>query len=99
MRILNIRGIDEDVARAFSAGAASRGWTQAEYLKQLLRLHSFVRLDYRGERWVWSSRDGSDSWPVLEEDEMWVPGETDPVEFVAELGRYLSRQKLLAVTT
>lgn len=37
-KILNIRGVDENVAREFAAGAAIRGYTQAEFLKKLLEL-------------------------------------------------------------
>lgn len=37
-KILNIRGVDEDVSHQFSAGAAVRGITQAEYLRLLIEL-------------------------------------------------------------
>lgn len=37
-KILNIRGVEETVARQFAAGAAIRGVTQAEFLKLLLDL-------------------------------------------------------------
>lgn len=37
-KFLNIRNVEEAVAREFSAGAAIRGITQAEYLKRLLKL-------------------------------------------------------------
>ncbi len=40
MKVLNIRGIDEDVARQFSAGAAIRGVTQAEFIGRLLALRN-----------------------------------------------------------
>lgn len=37
-KILNIRGVDERVAREFAAGAAIRGLTQADFLQKLLEL-------------------------------------------------------------
>lgn len=35
-KILNIRGVEDHVAREFSVGANARGLTQAEYLRRLL---------------------------------------------------------------
>lgn len=99
MKVLNIRGIDEKVAWSFSVGAAARGWTQAEYLKQLLWLHSFVRLDYQTETWEWRSPDGMEGPDTPPEEAIWYPTEMPPEEFVAELGRYLSKHRLLAVQT
>lgn len=42
VKILSIRGVDEGVSRQFSAGAAVRGITQAEYLKRLVELRERV---------------------------------------------------------
>lgn len=48
-KILNIRGVDESVHRRFSAGAAARGITQAEYLRRLLDYRDkSVSLVWRG---------------------------------------------------
>lgn len=41
-KILNIRGVDEEVSRQFAAGAAVRGITQAEYLGRLIELRERV---------------------------------------------------------
>lgn len=39
-KFLTVRNVEESVAREFSAGAAIRGITQAEYLKRLLALRT-----------------------------------------------------------
>lgn len=96
---LNIRGVDDEVARSFSGAAAARGWTQAEYLRQLVHLHSFVRLDYRLERWEWTPPEGVDEHGCSPEEAVWRISGTTPEEFSDELGRYLSKTHLLAVTT
>ncbi len=41
-KFLNIRGVEDQTARAFSGGAAVRGITQAEYLARLLALRADV---------------------------------------------------------
>lgn len=43
-KYLNIRNVDEDVARKFSAGATVRGLTQAEYLGLLVELREMADL-------------------------------------------------------
>jgi hypothetical protein len=96
LKVLNIRGIDEEVARQFAGGAAVRGWTQAEYLKQLLWLHSFVRLDHRSDQWQWDGPEDGDQ--AYSDAATWSLSETTPAYFIDELGKYLSRQRMLAVT-
>ncbi len=48
-KFLNIRGVEDSVAAEFSAGAAIRGITQAEYLGRLIRLRgeAFHRIGAR----------------------------------------------------
>ncbi len=48
-KFLNIRGVEDSVAAEFSAGAAIRGITQAEYLARLIRLRgaAFHRIGSR----------------------------------------------------
>lgn len=95
-KVLNIRGIDEEVARAFSGGASIRGWTQAEYLKRLLWLHSLVRLDYRGEQWNWKAPE--ETADAQGDEALWYVTNTPAEEFVDEIGKFLRGNRLLAVT-
>lgn len=56
-KIMNIRGVDERVAREFAAGAAIRGLTQAEFLKKLLELRMEACLAI-------STREGDPKWAM-----------------------------------
>jgi len=56
-KVLNIRGVNDSVARLFSAGAAIRGMTQAEYLAALVDLHLTIRMrhwayDAKTSKWT-----------------------------------------------
>jgi len=73
-KILNIRGVDEKVAREFAAGAAIRGLTQADFLQKLLELRMEAclsvgdpgREDYTEET-LRRHRDGLRHWLVSNE--------------------------------
>lgn len=75
-KILSIRGVDEDVIRQFSAGAAVRGITQAEYLKRLIDLResavAAVRLTERTEPPLFSAAEAIDEVrAVLTKNALW----------------------------
>ena len=83
MKVLNIRGIDETVARDFSASASVRGMTQAEYLARLMELHRLVR------ELNWQTEDPEKpSWDL-----------PYPEGFVRALGRHLAESGMFWVTS
>lgn len=93
MKVLNIRGIDEEVARSFSVAAMAREWTQAEYLRRLMRLHSYLRLDHSPEYWTYTGEDAADP------NGQWAVADIPHNDFIAQLGEYLAHEGLMAIQT
>ena len=56
-----------------------------------------MRLDYSDDKWLWSCGD-VDPQEATEEDITWFIHERSAEEFVSDLGKFLSSQKMLAVT-
>jgi hypothetical protein len=40
---INIRGISSETVAALNRAAGARGWTQAQYVQRLVRLHGLLR--------------------------------------------------------
>ena len=94
-KTLSIRGVNEHVAQAFAGGAAVRGWTQAEYLRQLMYLHSLVRLEFSDGRWQWK---GPESVTGQDDEARWSISAQSSEDFVDELGKHLAKSHMLSVT-
>lgn len=93
-KILSIRGVSEQVARDFAGSAAIRGYSQAEFLKQLMELHKFIRK--LGWDLVVFDAEGNNLGGEVDGDTVpgsvirWAVTGADAVEVVDDIGGYLA---------